>query len=81
MDQGVIKNLKINYHKRSLKQIIFSLDCGKNYDITLLTSTNDLCTTWDALKESTISNCFCDAKFMHVKENNHIEECENIDTG
>ena len=32
----------MNYHKRFLKQIFFSLDWDKNYDLTLLTNINDL---------------------------------------
>ena len=76
MDQGIIQNLKINYRKRLLKQILFSSDCGENYGITLLTAINDLYDAWDAVKESTIRNSFRHAKFMHDEESNQIEECD-----
>ena len=76
MDQGIIQNLKINYCKKFLKQILFSLDCGENYDITLLIAINDLYTAWDAVKESTLRNSFRPAKFMHAEESNQIEECD-----
>ena len=80
MDQGIIQNLKINYRKRFLKQIPFSLDCDENYDITLLAAINDLYAAWDAVTESTIRNSFRHAKVMHVEESNQIEECDTIDT-
>ena len=74
MNQGIIQNLKINCRKRFLKQILFSLDCGENYDITLLTAIIDLYAAWDAVKESTIRNFFRHAEFMHAEERNQIKE-------
>jgi hypothetical protein len=55
--QGVIKNLKHHYRKRTVRKMLDRTDDGKIFDITLLGCVMELDKTWHEVSSGT-SNCF-----------------------
>ena len=59
MDQGVIRSLKAHYRRRIVHLCIKSLDENKPYPkITILQAMKNLVSSWNAVSEETIVNCF-----------------------
>jgi hypothetical protein len=60
-DQGVIKNLKHRYRKRTVRKMLDKIDDGKIFDITFLDCIMELDKAWHDVSSGTISNCFKEA--------------------
>jgi hypothetical protein len=58
LDQGVIKNLKHHYRKRTVRKISDRIDDGKIFYITLMDCVMELDKAWHEVSSGTISNCF-----------------------
>jgi hypothetical protein len=58
LDQGVIKNLKHHYRKRTVRKMLDRTDDGKTVDITLLDCVMELDKAWHEVSSGTISKCF-----------------------
>lgn len=79
MDQGVIKNLKVNYLARLLNHTLMCFDNGKTYSVNLFLTLGMLVDAWKAIQPSTIANCFrhagsCNAKEPKARDTNGTAE-------
>ena len=87
MDQGVIKNLKCLYRKEVLSSIITEIDEHSASEetavniarrITILSAIYMIAKSWDAVKSSTIANCFRKGGFVHDYEEIPQEGVEEL---
>ena len=58
MDQGVIRNLKVNYRRQLVRKLSNSVENSMEYSVSLLDALHFLRTAWDAVTPETIANCF-----------------------
>ena len=74
MDQGVIKNLKTLYRREVLSSILAEIDNNHGSEetavkiarrISILSAIYMIATSWDAVKSTTVSNCFRKGGFVH----------------
>ena len=64
MDQGVIKVIKQFYRKRLVMRYLKTIDNSESEKpITILDAINYVSSSWDAIQQTTISNCFRKAGF------------------
>lgn len=92
MDQGVIRNLKHFYRQQVSKRLVDALDAKLIHEkssvadvsrhITILDAILMISTSWKAVKDSTIANCFRKSGFrIHDKElDNEFEDDEINET-
>ena len=82
MDQGIIKNLKVNYRKILVLRYITAIDKGGEFSVSILDSIHMLSAAWKAVLQSTIAGCFEHAGFsfehgeMEAEEDEEAEEEE-----
>lgn len=63
MDQGIIRNLKVNYRKRIILNQLDAMDKQTDMNITILDAMNTLKHAWVSVSSETIVNCYKHAKF------------------
>ncbi|XP_072142102.1 tigger transposable element-derived protein 4-like [Dermacentor andersoni] len=63
MDQGIIKNVKVQYRRHLLERMILCMDNSAKYEVSLLSAIHMLARAWDRMKE-TIANCFAACGFV-----------------
>ncbi|XP_033213985.1 tigger transposable element-derived protein 4-like [Belonocnema kinseyi] len=65
MDQGIIKNLNVNYRRRIIKRLLKASDEKMGWsDLNLLDTIFDLNKAWADVTSDTIANCFRKAGFV-----------------
>ena len=69
MDQGVIRILKAHYRRRIVRLCIKVLNGNKHLPkITILQAMKNLVSSWNAVSEETITNCFKKANISHANQ-------------
>nr|XP_042913967.1 tigger transposable element-derived protein 4-like [Parasteatoda tepidariorum] len=64
LDQGVIQNLKLNYRKLLLKDLIAAIDQKKEFHVTVLDAIFYVHKSWNMVSTTCIANCFRHAGFV-----------------
>ena len=58
MNQGVIRNLKVNYRKQLVGKLSQCIETRTEYSVNVLDALHFLKSAWDNVSIETISNCF-----------------------
>ena len=74
MDQGVIQNLKMNYRKLLLKDLISAIDMKKNFHVSVLDAIFYIDKSWSMVTSTCISNCFRHAGFQFSTNSTSVDE-------
>ena len=78
MDQGVIGSLKPHYRRRIVCLCIKSLDQNKPLPkITILHAMKNLVSSWNAVSEETIVNCFKKANISHANQQTAVTDADD----
>ncbi|XP_033230852.1 tigger transposable element-derived protein 4-like [Belonocnema kinseyi] len=71
MDEGIIKNLKVNYRRRIIKRLLKASDEKMGLtDLNSLDAIFDLNKAWADVTSDTIANCFWKASFVKTDVEN-----------
>ncbi|XP_033229057.1 tigger transposable element-derived protein 4-like [Belonocnema kinseyi] len=84
MDQGIIKNLKVNYRRRIIKRLLKASDEKMGLtNLNLLDAIFDLNKAWTDVTSDTIANCFRKAGFVKTDVENLAtqEQVETLSDG
>ena len=77
MDQGVILSLKAHYQRRIVRPCIKSLGEKKSLPkITILQAMKNLTSSWNAVSEKTIVNCFKKANMSHANQPTAVTDAD-----
>ena len=69
MDQGVIRSLKAHYRRKIVRLCIKSVDKNKQLPkINILQAMKHLVSSWNAVSEETITNCFKKSNISQSKQ-------------
>lgn len=75
MDQGIIRNFKLNYRKLVMKDYITAIDDKAEFFITILDAIFFLVKSWNMVSPRTIINCFRHAGFkINPPEENDTDD-------
>ena len=77
MDAGIIKNMKVLYKKRLVKQRLICLEDNSKFSWSLLDALYALKVAWQDVKPSTIQNWFRKTSFVIEEHPSIIEETAN----
>ena len=76
MDQNVIENLKCQYRKLLLREIVTKMDKDKeSFRPNLFHAMRYLKTAWDNVHSATIRNAFIQARFVFDDEVFFLSQC------
>ncbi|KAH8034590.1 hypothetical protein HPB51_025788 [Rhipicephalus microplus] len=64
MDQGVIQNIEVHYHRQLLHPMLLRAGSGKCYSIDILVAIHILACAWEQVKATTIHRFFHNAGFQ-----------------
>ena len=78
MDQGVIRSLKVKYHRKIIKRLIRAVDMKKKLPQTsILDAMQLLQSAWSEVSELTIKNCFRKSGISEKSAEQAINEEDN----
>ena len=64
MDQGMIKNLKVQYRKQIVARKISAIEKDSDFNVSILDALRMLKSAWTAVTAVTIQNCYRHAGFQ-----------------
>ena len=78
MDQGVIRGLKAYYRRRIVRLCIKSLDENKPLlRISILQAMKNLVSSWNAVSEKTVVNCFERANINYTNQRTAVTDAND----
>jgi hypothetical protein len=78
--QGVIANLKHKFKKMLIQRLLTEIDVNKNasWQPNILDACHMLATSWNAVEDKTIANCFRKAGFTAARQLSHATDVSEI---